>query len=85
MFDFGALMLMFSTFRATQFPPFDCLQMATDGGKYATDGVQEASYLYVKVLGRGAFGEAVLYRKTDVRFLELNLLSEAFSKAHKSI
>jgi hypothetical protein len=30
------------------------------------DGAVEASYIYVKVLGRGAFGEANLYRKTEV-------------------
>ena len=27
---------------------------------------QETSYIYVRVLGRGAFGEAVLYRKIEV-------------------
>ncbi|KAK3093484.1 hypothetical protein FSP39_016296 [Pinctada imbricata] len=41
------------------------------------EAVQETSYLYVKVLGRGAFGEAVLYRKTDdnslVVWKEVNL------------
>lgn len=31
-----------------------------------SDALQETSYLFVKVLGRGAFGEAVLYRKTEV-------------------
>ena len=30
------------------------------------EGCQETSYLYVRVLGRGAFGQAVLYRKTEV-------------------
>ncbi|KAJ8308251.1 hypothetical protein KUTeg_013125, partial [Tegillarca granosa] len=38
---------------------------------------QETSYLFVKVLGRGAFGEAVLYRKTEdnslVVWKEVNL------------
>jgi hypothetical protein len=28
---------------------------------------QEASYIPVRVLGKGAFGEAVLYRKTEVK------------------
>ena len=32
----------------------------------STEPVHEASYLFVKVLGKGAFGEAVLYRKTEV-------------------
>ncbi|XP_060069030.1 serine/threonine-protein kinase Nek9-like [Ylistrum balloti] len=41
------------------------------------DPLQETSYLFVKVLGRGAFGEAVLYRKTEdnslVVWKEVNL------------
>ncbi|XP_069118156.1 serine/threonine-protein kinase Nek9-like isoform X1 [Argopecten irradians] len=41
------------------------------------DPCQETSYLFVKVLGRGAFGEAVLYRKTEdnslVVWKEVNL------------
>lgn len=45
--------------------------MATDGQEVDSeirnqDGALEASYIYVKVLGRGAFGEANLYRKTEV-------------------
>lgn len=52
----------------------DCLQMATEEGVVndivhvhgTTEPVHEASYLFVKVLGKGAFGEAVLYRKTEV-------------------
>lgn len=52
----------------------DCLQMATEEGvgndivhvHGTTEPVHEASYLFVKVLGKGAFGEAVLYRKTEV-------------------
>ena len=30
------------------------------------DSMQEASYMPIRVLGKGAFGEAVLYRKTEV-------------------
>ncbi|XP_035665830.1 serine/threonine-protein kinase Nek9-like, partial [Branchiostoma floridae] len=30
-----------------------------------SDGGQEEMYIPVKVLGRGAFGEAILYRKTE--------------------
>ncbi|KAL5006799.1 hypothetical protein ScPMuIL_015605 [Solemya velum] len=41
------------------------------------DQPQETSYLFVRVLGRGAFGEAVLYRKTEdnslVVWKEVNL------------
>lgn len=32
------------------------------------DEGQEESYVRIKILGKGAFGEAVLYRKPDVRF-----------------
>nr|XP_022334597.1 serine/threonine-protein kinase Nek9-like isoform X1 [Crassostrea virginica] len=43
----------------------------------STEPVHEASYLFVKVLGKGAFGEAVLYRKTEdsslVVWKEINL------------
>ncbi|XP_021346577.1 serine/threonine-protein kinase Nek9-like isoform X2 [Mizuhopecten yessoensis] len=43
----------------------------------ANEACQETSYLFVKVLGRGAFGEAVLYRKTEdnslVVWKEVNL------------
>ena len=43
----------------------------------AAEDQMETSYLYVKVLGRGAFGEAVLYRKTEdnsfVVWKEVNL------------
>ncbi|XP_048735252.1 serine/threonine-protein kinase Nek9-like isoform X2 [Ostrea edulis] len=52
----------------------------------ATEQIHEASYLFVKVLGRGAFGEAVLYRKTEdsslVVWKEINLsrLSEREKK-----
>ncbi|XP_048259677.1 serine/threonine-protein kinase Nek9-like isoform X1 [Haliotis rufescens] len=41
------------------------------------DGLHETSYVLVRVLGRGAFGEAVLYRKTEdnslVVWKEINL------------
>ncbi|KAI8488760.1 Serine/threonine-protein kinase Nek9 [Branchiostoma belcheri] len=37
-------------------------QLAETGG---SDGGQEEMYIPVKVLGRGAFGEAILYRKTE--------------------
>ncbi|XP_041355037.1 serine/threonine-protein kinase Nek9-like isoform X2 [Gigantopelta aegis] len=41
------------------------------------DGLHETSYVFVRVLGRGAFGEAVLYRKTEdnslVVWKEINL------------
>ncbi|XP_063426870.1 serine/threonine-protein kinase Nek9-like [Mytilus trossulus] len=56
--------------------------MATDGQEVDSeirnqDGALEASYIYVKVLGRGAFGEANLYRKTEDKSLvvwkEVNL------------
>ena len=40
--------------------------MAADVGEL--DGLHETSYVFVSVLGRGAFGEAVLYRKTEVPF-----------------
>lgn len=30
------------------------------------DDCQEESYIRIKVLGKGAFGEAVLYRKPEV-------------------
>ena len=31
----------------------------------------EESYTRIRTLGRGAFGEAVLYRKTEVRSLDI--------------
>ena len=31
----------------------------------------EEPYTRIKILGRGAFGEAVLYRKTEVSFVSL--------------
>jgi len=31
------------------------------------EGGQETSYIYVRTLGTGAFAEANLYRKTEVR------------------
>ena len=48
--------------------------MAADGGSESDltssfgrgDGSQETAYIPVRVLGRGAFGEAVLYRKVEV-------------------
>ena len=42
-----------------------------ESGQYPVrnEGTQETSYTIVRVLGRGAFGEAVLYRKTEVSTL----------------
>ncbi|KAK3605526.1 hypothetical protein CHS0354_004083 [Potamilus streckersoni] len=37
---------------------------------------QETSYLYVRSLGAGAFGEANLYRKTEVQDMHLKQLAE---------
>ena len=31
-----------------------------------TEGALETTYIPIRILGRGAFGEAVLYRKSDV-------------------
>ena len=31
-----------------------------------TEGSQETAYIPIRILGRGAFGEAVLYRKCEV-------------------
>lgn len=64
----------------------DCLQMATEEGvgddivhvHGTTEPVHEASYLFVKVLGKGAFGEAVLYRKTEVNHYERSIFELSF-------
>ena len=36
-----------------------------DPGSPASAGTQETAYIPVRVLGRGAFGEAVLYRRLE--------------------
>ena len=38
--------------------------MAAQGA--VTKNYAQTSYVFVRVLGKGAFGEAILYRKTDV-------------------
>ena len=38
-----------------------------------TDGSQEANYTPIRVLGRGAFGEAILYRRIEVRIQLYNI------------
>ena len=34
----------------------------------STDGSQQTAYIPIRLLGRGAFGDAVLYRKVEVRY-----------------
>lgn len=41
--------------------------MADDGGAdFINTDIQQEMYIPVRTLGRGAFGEAVLYRKIEV-------------------
>ena len=43
------------------------LEDADASGGLGTDYSQGTAYTPIKVLGRGAFGEAVLYRREEVR------------------
>lgn len=43
---------------------------------YSESAAQEEQYQHVRVLGKGAFGEAVLYRKVEVRHYSTVLLLE---------
>ena len=42
---------------------------------YIEPKASEEPYTRIKTLGRGAFGEAVLYRKTEVRALLLAIIT----------
>ena len=48
------------------------LQSSSQYGSQASlyEENQESAYVYIRVLGKGAFGEAVLYRKVAVSTME---------------
>ena len=55
-------------FSVRTFPLIQRNKMSTengDPGSRASAGTQETAYIPVRVLGRGAFGEAVLYRRLE--------------------
>ena len=55
-------------FSVRTFPLIQRNKMSTengDPGSPASAGTQETAYIPVRVLGRGAFGEAVLYRRLE--------------------
>ena len=50
-------------------------------GYFCAPDVQQ-DYILVRTLGRGAFGEANLYRKTEVCFKLFSELNPNFTKAY---